>query len=183
MMARHISNSNQFGYTYFGLLFAVALIGLALSGASMVYKVEQQREQEEELLFVGSQYIQAIKSYYQSGSGGINIYPKSIDDLLSDPRTPIKKRHLRKPWKDPMTNKFDWVMIKNKEGQLIGVHSIANKQTIKKKNFGEFESLLANKKTYRDWRFVFIAPNSESRPEKPSQIDERGTDNDDEIKN
>ena len=161
MMAPHTSNSNQSGYTYFGLLFAIALIGLALSGASMIYKVEQQREKEEELLFVGSEYINAIKSYYQSGTGGINLYPKSINDLLSDPRTPITKRHLRKPWKDPMTNKFDWVLIKNKQGQLIGLHSSALKKTIKKKNFGEFESLFADKKTYQDWRFVFIATNAE----------------------
>ena len=177
-MAYHTNSSNQFGYTYFGLLFAVTLTSLALSGAGMVYKVAQQREKEEELLFVGSEYVKAIKSYYESGSGGINVYPKSIDDLLLDPRNPIKKRHLRKPWKDPMTGKFDWFMIKKKDGQLIGVHSISSGKTIKKRNFDGLELLLADKKTYQDWRFIFKAPNAERRDKKIYKGDEKATGND-----
>lgn len=170
-MARLTNNSNQVGYTYFGLLFAIALIGLALSGAAMIHSIVQQREKEEELLFVGCEYVHAIKSYYESGSGGINVYPKSIDDLLSDPRTPIKKRHLRRPWKDPMTGKFDWLMIRNKEGQLIGVHSLSQNKTIKKTNFDELDALLANKKTYQDWHFIFRAPSTESRNHKQKQTE------------
>lgn len=145
----------QGGFTYFGVLFIVTLIGLALSGAAVVWEIAQRREREEQLLFVGRQYLKAIENYYREGSGGISTYPKSIDELLKDPRSPRLKRYLRQPWRDPMTNSQDWGLVTSKDGRIVGIYSLATGRPLKQANFGELEPLLAGKSSYQDWRFVF----------------------------
>lgn len=45
----------QKGFTYLGLLFVVALMGIALAATGSLWVVERQREREQELLFVGDQ--------------------------------------------------------------------------------------------------------------------------------
>ena len=76
------------GYTYFGVLFVVMLVGLALTGAAAVTEVQQQRLKEQQLLYVGKQYLAAIGSYYNAAPGGAKQYPPELADLLRDPRYP-----------------------------------------------------------------------------------------------
>src|SRR4051812_17895729 len=106
------------GYTYFGILFVVMLIGLALTGASLVIQVEGQREKEQLLLFIGQQYANAIASYYNDAPGGNKHYPRSIAELLRDPRFPTIKRHLRRPWVDPFTHSKEWGIVRTKQGGI-----------------------------------------------------------------
>lgn len=148
---------SQRGYTYFGVLFAVFLIGLALAGAALLWDVQQRREKERELLFVGKQYIDAIASYYHAAPGGAKKYPRSMEELLRDPRHPNIKRHLRRPWRDPMTGSTEWEIILTKDGGIAGIHSRAAGEPLKQAGFGELEQLLAGKTRYRDWRFLYVA--------------------------
>ena len=53
----------QGGFTYLGLLFALALIGLALGAAGTVWSVARQRDRERQLLWVGGEIRQAIGHY------------------------------------------------------------------------------------------------------------------------
>ena len=53
----------QRGFTYVGLLLAVALAGVALAAAGTLWSTVAQRDRELELLFVGDQYRRAIGSY------------------------------------------------------------------------------------------------------------------------
>lgn len=145
------------GYTYFGVLFIVMLISLALTGAVAVWEVEQRREKEAELLFIGQQYLDAITSYYHSAPGGTNEYPHTINELLLDPRSLTVKRHLRKPWIDPLTGSKNWGIVRTKAGGIAGVFSNAAGQPLKQAGFGFNEKLLAGKSSYQDWKFTFIA--------------------------
>ena len=147
------------GYTYFGVLFVVVLIGLALSGASMIWQFQVQRQKEQQLLFIGNQYTQAIASYYHAAPGGIKHYPKTIAELLRDPRYPNIKRHLRKPWLDPFTMKSDWVLIRTKQGGIAGIFSLARGTPIKQARFGNevLDRLLSGKTSYQQWKFIYIA--------------------------
>ncbi len=54
----------QRGFTYFGVLVLVVLIGLMLAAAGEVASQQAQREREAELLFVGHQYRDAIERYF-----------------------------------------------------------------------------------------------------------------------
>lgn len=145
------------GYTYFGVLFAIMLVGLALTGASAVWEVQQQRLKEQQLLYVGKQYMAAIGSYYNAAPGGAKQYPQKLDDLLLDRRYPTIKRHMRKPWPDPMTASGEWALVRTRQGQIAGVYSRARGVPLKRSGFGsvELDRVFAGKKSYTQWKFIY----------------------------
>jgi len=145
------------GYTYFGVLFAVLLVGLALSGAAAVSEVQQQRLKERQLLYVGQQYMAAIGSYYNASPGGAKQYPQELAELLRDPRYPTIKRHLRKPWRDPMTASGKWGLVRTREGRIAGVYSLARGVPLKRSGFGspELDRDFADSKSYAQWKFIY----------------------------
>ena len=148
---------NHRGYTYFGVLFAIMLVGLALTGAAAVSEVQQQRFKEQQLLYVGQQYMAAIGSYYNASPGGAKQYPQKLADLLRDPRYPTVKRHLRKPWPDPMTASGKWGLVRTRQGQIAGVYSRARGVPLKRVGFGnaELDRRFADKKSYTQWKFIY----------------------------
>jgi type II secretory pathway pseudopilin PulG len=98
------SSQARAGLVLLSLLIALLLMAIAMEGALDVWALQRRRQMEEELLFVGEQYRQAIQSYYLVG----RALPASIDDLLEDKRFPCALHHLRRAYPDPMTGKADW---------------------------------------------------------------------------
>ena len=142
----------QRGFTYLGLLFAIAFLGLLTASAGEVWKSSAQREREEDLLFVGREFAQAIASYHAATPGATKQFPLRLKDLVEDRRGPIMLRHLRKVYVDPMTGRADWGLIKAGEA-IVGVHSMSEGKPRRRANFGEGEDGFAGAETYRDWRF------------------------------
>ncbi len=64
----------QGGFTYLGVLLAVALIGLGLASASEVWTTVAHRQKLEQVDFAGQQIAQAIGSYYESTPGMAKRY-------------------------------------------------------------------------------------------------------------
>ena len=61
------------------LLLALALGGIALMAAVDVASIARQRAREQELLFVGDQYRQAIRRYYYAAPNGAKkVLPASL---------------------------------------------------------------------------------------------------------
>lgn len=114
---------NETGFTYLGLLFAVALMGISLAAVGVLWSTESQREKERELVFVGEQFRHAIAAYYEGSPGLVKRYPLHLEDLLRDNRFLGVKRHLRRIYADPMTGKGDWVIVRAPDGGVMGVHS------------------------------------------------------------
>lgn len=145
--------AGQQGFTYIGVLFLVVLMGLALAGTGQLWSLGSQRAKERELLWVGTQYAQALRSYYRS-SPGVARYPQRLEELLEDPRFPQVRRHLRRLYPDPMTGSHDWGLILSVDGRIAGVYSRLQAQPLKQANFPaqwvEFERM----GSYRDWQFV-----------------------------
>jgi type II secretory pathway pseudopilin PulG len=149
-----LSVRSQEGFTYIGVLLAVALIGTQLALAGVVWSFAQARQKERELLFVGGQFRTAISQYYLNPMGPQKEYPRRLDDLLKDPRYPGTVRHLRKIYADPITGKKQWGLIRLPNGGIIGVYSLSEEAPIKTGNFRPTDISFTNKQRYVDWKFV-----------------------------
>ena len=149
------SIQHQSGFTYIGALFIVLLISLNLSLASVLYSFNLQREKEQQLIFIGNQFQQAIANYYFKSPGVVKRYPQNLNDLMTDNRFVNTQRHLRKIYKDPMTGKTDWGLVKSHDGGIMGVYSLSEQKVLKSSNFGEKNRALENKTIYSDWKFIY----------------------------
>jgi len=89
------------GYTMVTLLVFLSILVIGLLVAVPVWQTQLQRENEEELIFRGNQYVEAIRLFEKKSPG---TFPKDIEDL-------VKKRCLRRHFRDPMTKDGKWYLI------------------------------------------------------------------------
>jgi type II secretory pathway pseudopilin PulG len=166
--ARYQSFSRVGGFTFIGLLMAVAIMGVALLAVGEVWSFTQKREKELELLFVGGQFRQAIKLYYvhTPATSQLQRYPMALEDLLKDPRYPSTQRYLRKMYLDPINNSSEWGLLKNPNGSIFGVYSLAQGTPIKKSNFTAVNGDFENRTKYSDWVFKYAPLQGASSPVK-----------------
>ena len=144
------------GFTYFGILMTIVLIGASLAAAGSAWSMQKRRAGEAELIHVGQSIRRGIASYYNATPTGANQYPKSLEDLLSDKRGTGIVRHLRRIYRDPMSNSLDWELINLPDGSIIGVASRAAGEPIKTRNFGPWEAFFEDASCYCDWQFVYL---------------------------
>lgn len=143
------------GFTYLGLLFAVALAGIALAATGQLWSTERQREREIELLAIGQAFQRAIGSYYEHSPGLVKRYPEKLGDLAKDNRFLTVQRHLRKIPRDPMTGESAWGLVIAPGGGIMGVHSLSNQKTIKQSNFLASNAAFDGAEKYSDWLFIY----------------------------
>ncbi len=89
------AQSDERGYAMAVLLVGIAVMLILMSVAMPVWRQQQKREREEELLFRLKQYAHALALYQRRLPGAS---PADVDDL-------VKQRFLRKKYTDPMTGK------------------------------------------------------------------------------
>lgn len=116
------------GYTYLGLLFAVALAGAALARHAQDAQGALQRERERELIFRGEEIRRAIESYVRYTPAGKPRWPRQLDDLLRDTRGPVPRHHLRRLYTDPFTRTADWEPIPAPDDPL-GIAGVRSRAT------------------------------------------------------
>jgi type II secretory pathway pseudopilin PulG len=144
------------GFAYIALLVLIAILTGASAAALSAGSTIQRRAAEEELLFVGSQFRQAFRSYYESAVS-VPRYPPNLEALLKDPRATVGKRHLRKVYADPLTGKAEWGLIQAPGGGIMGVYSVAEGVPIKQAGFTKDLSSFENRTSYREWEFAWVA--------------------------
>ena len=147
--------TSQKGFTYLGLLFAIAIIGITLATVGTVWSVQIRREKEAQLLFAGDQIRAAIGRYYNDAPAGAHVFPASLDDMLEDRRWPQVHRQLRRVYFDPMTASTDWQLVMAPEGGIMGVATAATDKPIKQANFNTADSDFEAAECYCDWKFVY----------------------------
>jgi type II secretory pathway pseudopilin PulG len=145
------------------LLVMVVVLGLTASMAGQSLQALMQREREDELLWRGLQYRRAISSYYNVRHGPQQMYPGTLEDLLLDPRSAGKVRHLRRLYKDPMTGK-DWDVIKDPAERIIGVRTVSTLVPFKQTGFPVGLETLEGKASYSEWSFVFEPEEKKTPP-------------------
>ena len=115
------ATQRQSGFTYLGLLLAIALLGIGLTAASEVWVTSAHLERMIELEWVGAQYVQAIGSYYEASPGSVKTYPNSLAVLLEDRRYLTTRRHLRSLYANPFTRQVDWELVRGPDGSVRGI--------------------------------------------------------------
>ena len=154
----------QRGFTYVTVLFLVAMMAGGLALAGEVWHTSAMREKEADLLHVGNEYRKAIERYYVSGP---RQYPKSLADLVKDPRQPGTVRHLRRLYPDPITGKDEWGLVKSNDGGIAGVYSTSEAAPLKTGGFGVRDASFEGKTKYADWQFVYAAAPASAAPRTP----------------
>lgn len=153
------------GFTLVAVVVAMAVMAILMDVAVQTVTFQRQREKEEELIFRGQQYVEAIR-LFRARQGR---FPLTLKELAE-----AKPRVLRKVWLDPITGKNDWVPVflgeeggnvekagggipvpkpspdserqSQARGPIIGVRSRSCKEAIK---------LYEGRSRYCEWKFFF----------------------------
>ena len=143
------------GFTYLGLIFLVAIIGLVGAAGLKVGSLLQRAAAEEDLLYIGAAFSDALQSYAAATPRGRPAQPPTLQELLKDPRFPGTRRHLRKIFVDPLTGKAEWgVLYLGDKVGVIGVYSLSDAKPLKISNFDPRFVGFENKEKISDWKFV-----------------------------
>jgi len=147
--------SGEKGFTYPAALALIVIVSVSLMVVQKQWSTIVKRDREKELFFRAGQIVQAIGSFYNASSKGSQQYPRSLKVLLKDNRSLGLKRHLRKIYKEPMTEDGQWGIIYDGRGGIKGVFSKSMTEPLKKGNFPEIYKSFENKKRYLEWKFVY----------------------------
>lgn len=150
------------GYTLLVLVIAIQVMCIGLLVAVPVWQTQIQREKEEELIFRGKQYVEAIRLFQIKNPGS---FPENLEEL-------VEEKCIRKLYNDPMTEHGDWNVILPHSGisvkkgtspqrvliapqsalaaidlpQIIGVVSSSTKKSVK---------IYLEQETYDRWLFFY----------------------------
>jgi type II secretory pathway pseudopilin PulG len=146
------------GFVLIGMFMLIMLSGLVMVQASMRWQTQVLREREQELLKVGLAYRDAIGRYYNQTPGVVKTFPPTLEVLQEDTRFPTARRHLRKVYLDPITQREGWGLVMAPSGGIMGVYSLSDKAPFKTKGYrGELQHL-NDKRYYGEWYFVYLPP-------------------------
>ena len=139
------------GYAMIAALILLVIASLGVTVAVQSARLDSQREREDELLFVGDQFRQAIHAY-ATAPGVPAQYPQQLEALLEDKRLPVPRRYLRRIYIDPMTGKADWELDLS-QGRIVGVHSRSGAAPLRHANFSLADAVFENAQRYAEWKF------------------------------
>jgi type II secretory pathway pseudopilin PulG len=88
------------------LVILLTIMSVGLMVAVPVWQTQIQRDKEEELIFRGKQYVEAVRIYQLKNPGR---FPKTLEELA-------EKRCIRRLYRDPMTSDGEWNIILHQEG-------------------------------------------------------------------
>ena len=101
MQARRRSEGAR-GYTLVAAVVLVAVASVLVAAALPAWSHAIKRDKEEELIFRGLQYAEAIRVFQVR----FGRYPVRLEELLT-----VNPRCIRQLWKDPMTDDGEWGLI------------------------------------------------------------------------
>jgi type II secretory pathway pseudopilin PulG len=150
------------GFTYVMVLAAVVIVGIVVEAAHVTTWRVMRVDREAELLFRGQAYSNAVKSFHQANG----MFPRTLEDLVKDPRSSSGKRHIRALYRDPMAKdeKADWRLIRAIDGGIAGVASASGDEPLKQANFPPELLKFTGAKSYSEWLFEYVPPTGPVKP-------------------
>jgi type II secretory pathway pseudopilin PulG len=148
------------GFTYIGLLLAVAILTAGIGLAIEAWHTTLRRDREADLLHIGTQYQRAIMLYYEGSPTGRPRYPRELTDLVRDDRYPTTRRYLRKVYPDPIGG-AEWGIMKAPDGGIMGIYSNSSAKPFKQRGAAA---------SYQDWKFAYVPATAAPKtpPQKPT---------------
>jgi type II secretory pathway pseudopilin PulG len=105
-MARHLGTASvrrgERGYNLVVLVVIITVMNIVLAAVLPLWSQAIRRNKEEELIFRGLQYAEAIRVFHNR----FQRWPTRLEELVE-----IKPRSIRQLWKDPMTEDGKWQLI------------------------------------------------------------------------
>lgn len=154
---RNSRPQRECGFTYAMVLVAIVVIGIFAGVANVMTSRIVQADREEELMFRGMAYRNAIQRYYAVAGR----YPRSLGELLKDARF-AHRPYLRTLYPDPMatgkegTNENGgWQLVHAADGGIAGVASRSRQEPLKKTNFPPGYESFDGAKSYAEWVFEY----------------------------
>lgn len=89
------------GYALIMLMIVVFALTVGVLIALPIWQTQVRRENEQELIFRGKQYVEAVRLYQMKYPG---TFPQSFEDL-------VEEKCIRRLYKDPMTKEGRWNVI------------------------------------------------------------------------
>ena len=163
------------GYTFPLMLVILAAFAYGAGRLERSQSYRLRRDKEEELLFRGVEYLRAIRAF-QTASATEKRYPRTLDELVSDPRA-NGRRFIRQLYKDPMTGR-DFGLILTKDGTISGVVSSSKDIPLRMVDFDKDLKDFDKASSYAGWRFEVKqhgpaspppGPPAASQPAQPAQ--------------
>jgi type II secretory pathway pseudopilin PulG len=105
---------------------------------------------ERRLILAAGEIFAALNAYRAASPGTAKEFPLELADLQRDPRMLADVSHLSVLPVDPIALKQDWGVVRNKNNQIIGVHSLSAASPTW---FARLFSLRGGEK-YADWKFL-----------------------------
>jgi type II secretory pathway pseudopilin PulG len=90
------------GFTLVAMMVMLAILSIMMGVVVQTVTAQMKREKEAELIFRGNQYVEAIRLYRVK----YGRFPMSLKEIWK-----AKPRVIRKKWKDPMTDSWNWGII------------------------------------------------------------------------
>ncbi|HWJ96493.1 MAG TPA: type II secretion system protein [Telluria sp.] len=147
--------SREGGFSYLALVIFITIIGMVGALTLKADALLRRAAAEEELLAIGADFADALKSYAAVTPKGKPTQPRKLEDLLRDTRFPEPRRHLRKMFVDPITGKAEWgVQYQGEQGGVIAVYSLSKSRPLKVGNFDPRFSGFENRQHISDWKFA-----------------------------
>ena len=98
------------GYMMIMLMLVVTCLAIGLLVAWPVWETQLRREKEEELIFRGRQYVEAVRLFQLKNPGR---FPTTLEELG-------EKRFIRKLFRDPMSSTGEWNVVLFMGGVVSG---------------------------------------------------------------
>ncbi len=99
---RQLLRPSEAGYNIVVLAVAITVLNILVAKALPLWSHQIQREKEEELIFRGLQYAEAIRVFQIRNQR----LPTKLEELVE-----IKPRAIRQLWKNPMTEDGEWGLL------------------------------------------------------------------------
>ncbi|HEX7184973.1 MAG TPA: type II secretion system protein [Thermoanaerobaculia bacterium] len=103
-------HTRQAGYNLVMLMVIITVVNVLLAASLPMWSHVIRRDKEEELIFRGLQYAEAIRLFQLR----FQRNPVRLEELME-----VKPRSIRRLWKDPMTENGKWAVIFEGMGQNL----------------------------------------------------------------
>jgi len=153
-----VRRRGQQGFTYVAMLFALAIVGVGLAALGESWSSVSHRDKEDELIDIVGEYMASINGYYVRSPGTPKVFPLRLEDLLEDHRFAGTIRHLRRLYRDPMTGKPEWGLIRNASGGIVGIYSLSDRDSLRKRGAFVDGALPISGTHYSEWKFISSLP-------------------------